>query len=555
MLAVGEHGRMADNNVFENDRPPEDNIVPKTQIVVDGNISPKRLRALVQLQLEEEHLDYKESFDLSNRAAKKRAKVDLVCDLVAMANTGGGYVVIGVKEHNNGTFTVEGVDEACVSFLKQESVQNWVDSYVDRTLKLRVRAIKWNEDKTVVLICVFPTVLPAVFKKDGQYQDSKTGRGITKFQTAELFVRHGSKTERASYEDWCRIAENIREDERGKLVNAQSQHQDILDRLDIMIALVGGAPPCRRTLDLASGSAGDIEDRVAQLMSLQNPVAFRRVIRNEFNSIRTFLSDQQTVESREELQECLDRDFVTFVRRVFPIWVAAIEYNGEELASTLADQLHKLYCRSHSLRFKAPQEQCRPLWLQSKILFTVYVCGAFAVMRDKPVYARWFLDRGNPFDSYWRSRSWFRYVLTMLARAKLLEKKGLCVEAVEFAKSDTYVVSQFEDEDDLIGGICRFDFLQCVTTLLRMKDVHETYPSFAAYQKAKIVPIVEAIIESASQDLWIPQVAPAPLAEAIDELDKIAGKEFGFYYGWDYGEWDSTVVSDFLHKHRGTGSG
>jgi len=65
----------------------DEEIRAKTQIVVDGDLSPERMRSLTELGREEERLDYKKFLDISSKSAQKRAKVELVCDLVSMANT------------------------------------------------------------------------------------------------------------------------------------------------------------------------------------------------------------------------------------------------------------------------------------------------------------------------------------------------------------------------------------------------------------------------------------------------------------------------------------
>src|SRR5215217_927578 len=66
-------------------------IVARSQIVLDGDLSKERLLALIGLGREEEALDCKSSYDLSGRVTKDR--VEMVWDVVAMANTSGGYIV------------------------------------------------------------------------------------------------------------------------------------------------------------------------------------------------------------------------------------------------------------------------------------------------------------------------------------------------------------------------------------------------------------------------------------------------------------------------------
>jgi hypothetical protein len=67
-----------------------------SEVVLDGDLSEKKLLSLLQLGREEEVLDYKRSYDLTGRVTKDR--VEMVRDVVAMANTSGSYIVLGVDE-------------------------------------------------------------------------------------------------------------------------------------------------------------------------------------------------------------------------------------------------------------------------------------------------------------------------------------------------------------------------------------------------------------------------------------------------------------------------
>lgn len=529
-------------------------IKPKSQIVIDGDLSPERTQALVALAREEERLDYKECLDFSSSSARNRAKVDIVCDLVSMANTDGGYIVVGVREKGDGTFTIEGVDKHSLSLLKQENIQNWVDSFIDTTLRILVRPNNYDDKRLLILILVYPGRLPAVFKRDGQYQDPAGGRSTTKFRKGELFVRHGSKSERANYEDWLRISEKIREDERRKAFEAEGRHRQITDPLDAIINLLGGTPPSRRALDIMIGTEQDVEDRTAQLLSIQNPIIIRRALRKEFQSIHAFLNEQQNIETREELLENLERNFVSFLKRLFSVWVTSIEYDNYELASSLVELIHKLYSSSNSLSFRSEQEEITPLWVQSKVIYAVYCLGAFTVLREKPQFARLFLDRGNPFDSYWKEKSWFRYILTMLARAKQLEQKSLCALVFDYAKDYSYLIELFGGEEEFRTSLCQFDFLQCLYVLVKTEDIRELYPSFAAFYKHRTEPIIEKIISSHETGSWIPELSSEECANAIDILDRYAAKESGLFHDWDYGVWSSSRISRFLEENKKTDS-
>lgn len=64
------------------------------KMVREGDISSQSLRYLLDCHGECEHLDYKEELHYSS----DHGKADIAKDIVAMRNTGGGYIIIGVKD-------------------------------------------------------------------------------------------------------------------------------------------------------------------------------------------------------------------------------------------------------------------------------------------------------------------------------------------------------------------------------------------------------------------------------------------------------------------------
>lgn len=522
----------------------EEEIKSKSEVIVDGDVSDNRIATLIKFQREEESLDYKEALDLTSNSAKKHTKIDLVCDIVSMANTTGGYILVGVKENIGGRFSTQGVDQDCIALLTQETIKNWLGNYVDATIRVLVRAGKYN-GKDIVAICTFSAGVPVPFRQHGQYRLPK-GVEKTKFLAGDLFVRHGSKSERAHYEDWLRMSGKIREDERAKL----NPQVGITSRLDTIIRLLGGVPQTKRSLDLLNGSEDDIENQVLDLLQSSNPILIKHALKKEFDRLTMFLREQQKTMTVEELMENLDRTFIAFLHRLFPVWVLAIEYDSEVTAKELAYRVHNLYVKANKIYFSHGSGQIDSLWLQSQILYFVYGIGAYAVMQEKPELVRLLIERKNPFVDYWKNQSWFRYVLTMLSRSERLENKSLCTVALMNLKNKTYIMEIFEDEESLTDSICQFDFLQCAYALTEDERGMVCYPSYGAYSKNRIVPVVRKIIETRESGLWLPKVDEPRLAKIIDDLDIYANKQFGFWNDWYYGQWDGDIQG-FLQKYKG----
>ncbi|MCX7429336.1 MAG: ATP-binding protein [Planctomycetia bacterium] len=85
---------------------------------------------------ESKELDYKgpDVWDEGN----KKACCEIVKDILAIANTKGGFLVFGVSETSNGLFSWDGLtDEQCKSF-EATRLNNWVQKYADPPINAHV---------------------------------------------------------------------------------------------------------------------------------------------------------------------------------------------------------------------------------------------------------------------------------------------------------------------------------------------------------------------------------------------------------------------------------
>lgn len=516
---------------------------PFAQIVVDGDVSIDKLKFLVELGREEECLDYKEKFDFSTTKAKQRVKIDLVCDLVAMNNTEGGYIIVGISEIDNRTFKVIGVDDTNLAIIKQENLQNWVDSYTDTTLKIYTKVHVYDDEHTLILISIPPSLIPAIFNRDGQYSDIRHNRTHTKFRQGELFVRHGAKSERAIYADWVQITEKIREDERRKVSEIEGRNIEIITRLDTIIKLLGGIAPSKQRLNVFAGTEREVEDRIIDLLSLQNPIIFKRSLNREFQDIIKYLSEQQNISSNEKLIENLNRKYLTFLIRLFAVWVALVEYGRTELSINLDEQIYMLYVKSNTLQFNSKVTEITPLWIQSKIIYIAIIIGAYAIYKGHAQNAKLFINHFDLPESEFKDFSWIRSTQIKLVRVNQLKRKTITAVAFDFAKGNPYLVESFGAVEDLLNSICQFDFLYCINELILKRNC---YPSFGTLKKWRIEPIVEKMIETYNLGTWIPKLTEQQCVDVIKELDQYAHKEFSFNYGWYQGEWNSNKIRRFL---------
>jgi hypothetical protein len=163
----------------------------------------KALRA----KRESKSVDFKRSFDPESNGEW----CELVKDIVALANSGGGAIVVGLDNSgvpsNNDVSAVLDLDHA---------------KYVDKIRKytgcdfseLEVHEAK-KDESTVAVIEVAAVKVPMVFQEVGSYEVAP-GKQKTAFSKGTVYFRHGAKSEPGTTEDIRSVIERQLEVIRGE---------------------------------------------------------------------------------------------------------------------------------------------------------------------------------------------------------------------------------------------------------------------------------------------------------------------------------------------------
>lgn len=137
-------------------------------------------------------LDFKREFDPTSRAEW----CELVKDIVAMANSGGGIILIGVEDDGSasGRAPRPGGD------LDPAVVDDKVCSYTGQHLS-GIRVLGVEKAGQAVLALDIPAVrIPLVFTSPGTYATGD-GRQRTAFGRGTVYFRHGAKSEAGTTDD------------------------------------------------------------------------------------------------------------------------------------------------------------------------------------------------------------------------------------------------------------------------------------------------------------------------------------------------------------------
>jgi len=154
------------------------------------------MKELIQRALsakrESKNFDFKGECDL----AIPGAWCEIIKDIVAMANTGGGVIVVGLD--NGGQPT--GKDVSAILALDSATIADQIHKYTGIHFADIDVVEKTKSGNHVAIITVEPVSIPIVFTKPGTYKiDEKTQKNA--FSAGTVYFRHGAKSEPGNSED------------------------------------------------------------------------------------------------------------------------------------------------------------------------------------------------------------------------------------------------------------------------------------------------------------------------------------------------------------------
>lgn len=156
------------------------------------DIVEKALRA----KRESKYIEFKQDFD----SASARDWCEVIKDIVAIANSGGGVIVFGLD--NLGSPTGRIVDS--IRDIDPADVSNVVTKYTGPVdLEFEIRELQKNGHRLYAFV-IQGVAIPIVFQRPGTY-DAGSGKQKAAFGIGTVYFRHGAKSEPGRTED-IRIA-------------------------------------------------------------------------------------------------------------------------------------------------------------------------------------------------------------------------------------------------------------------------------------------------------------------------------------------------------------
>jgi schlafen family protein len=147
------------------------------------------LEAAILNASESDKVDYKASFDPDSAAEW----IEIIKDIVAIANSGGGAIILGISDDGSRS----GFDCASLSALDPAVITDKIFKYTARQFH-DFEIIRVSGGYLAIL--VHGVVVPLVFSKPGTY-DIGGGKQKTGFSVGTVYFRHGAKSEPGNSDD------------------------------------------------------------------------------------------------------------------------------------------------------------------------------------------------------------------------------------------------------------------------------------------------------------------------------------------------------------------
>lgn len=488
-------------------------------VVVEPVVTQEKLLMLLAEQCEQTTLDYKSTLTLNER----RDIVELAKDVAAMqAEAHGGYIVVGADDHGNLTGALS-AEQA--KLFDEATLRPKLAKYLDSP-RLRT-AIHWIEGKCAVVLHIAPAVGGwCVFRANGEYEDQR-GKKVVAFRVGDVFVRHGTSSERWTDTDLQRLINQVVE---------RRKDQWRRETFDEVAEQIGMAKTVADRISLPASALSwrmddsDFLDVVLELLRRDDDIPLRRLLTGATHDAAALLADDvatqpDTADERRHLLDQLTTIAALTIHYRRPTWTP-------DVVATLV--------RIYELPFEeyGPDPSNRAAvqtWLD--IVVRVYALGALAVRTKEWSTVRMLADRRPDAPAFDHFGGWLRHGFTMAARANTFREDtaGLLARAHNIIRSLEALHPDLPAEHrGILASLCQFDAYAALAVIggRGSTESRNFYPNFVPYHSRDTVPAFRAVVTDPAVRKAIFSGTDHKLAAAIAAISQSADREGANYLDW-----------------------
>jgi hypothetical protein len=163
-------------------------------------VKEKKIIEALRLKSEFSEIDFKKGFDKSST----QDWCEIVKDLVAILNSGGGAIIFGVEDNGN---IVGGrlkdifeIDPAVITDKVNKYTGVQIGGFQINSFKFRSDTLPELKEYNLPVLQIPGSEFPIPFNKAGNY-GTDDGKQKTAFSKGTVYFRHGAKSEPSSYND------------------------------------------------------------------------------------------------------------------------------------------------------------------------------------------------------------------------------------------------------------------------------------------------------------------------------------------------------------------
>ncbi len=507
--------------------------------VVEPVVNEEKLRGLLAEQGETETLDYKRMSDLSRDADV----VELAKDVGAM-EVDGGFIVVGADDHGNptGEFT-----PAQAKLFDEATLRAKLRRYLPVPLDVR-SAVHTIDGSTLAVVAIAPNPEGfAIFSQDGTYVTTEAnGKQKTTFvfRKGEVFIRHGSASERWEQADIDRIKRRLVANEK------EAWRREYADTVRVQIG--------QAAQEIARGPAEALNWELDEQTFL---AAIVEQVRQKDDVPLRLLLERAPADARRLLDtpEHLD-ELGTLLDRLICVAALALRLDEKRLFGETIDGVGNIYDLGYELEATVGpggQRNAARLWLM--VIERIYALGALAVRRgDWPSVRYLALRRPSPPRVTAWNPPWLRHGLTMASRSGLFRAEeggrqitlSLLSLAKKHAEREECLRGGLRPEDErILDSLCQFDVLAALAAIAETHSVmpHLFYTNFARFFSHRTEPAIVGLITDPAMRAAIFPATDDELADALRQLNSLAQSEGFNYAGWE--DFEDPVIHEFLGQH------
>jgi hypothetical protein len=511
-------------------------------VIIEPILNDEKIEQLLAEGSESEHLDYKTTLNLKDTCDE----VEFAKDIAAM-QVEGGYIVIGADNYGKPTGQLS---EESAKLFDEAILRNKLKKYLPEPFDLRSCIYRRSDGNLLAAIGTLPHRDGfMIMKALGQYEKNK--KQIVVFQPGDVFVRHGTASERWSQHDIERILARIIE--RRKEVWRADVTRSILEPIDTgqNAKLLTEGPLSALSWQL---DAETFDNSIKELIRRKDGIALRSLLdRMAKDAIELIRSDKSG--SFDELR--------TLLTRLVCLSAYSLAFRKRKLFYATMKAAAKIYNSGFDsngiVSSSRDGSRIKSLWLE--IGLRVIALGAPGVRIEEWEAVRYLilqmpLDAENVFNG--KKTPWIRHAQIEASRANLLidnvknDRSGRAmlslahqlVEQEECLRTDLPL-----GDDRLLNSILQFDVLAALTAMVDAGNMSYGlwYPSFAFWYSKRSEPIVNALLtdKKLREGLLANDFDEDFLANAFRAVNEAAHHQA--FTIWD--GWDSNALRDFLQKH------